>query len=445
MFLTPQAEELTGDSAWLQAMLDAEAALAAAQGRVGVIPAPAAASIRAVCRAGLFDAQAIGAAAAAAGNPAIPLVEALRTRAETNAADFVHFGATSQDIIDTAAMLVAARALDSTLGGLRSLADRCAELAEQHRTTLMAGRTLLQHAVPTTFGLVAAGWLNGVVDAGRRLTFVRNERLAVQLGGAAGTLASLGVAGPSVTTEFAAELGLKQPVLPWQSSRGRATEIAGALVLAASAVEKVALDVLLLSQSEIAEVSETGGAGAGRSSAMPQKRNAVGAMAVRASAIQARGFVATLIGLDAHEHQRAAGSWQAGWIPLSDALAFTLSAVHRGWELADGLAVDAARMRANLDLTGGLVMAEAVSGTLGKFIGLRMAQELVHDCAAAATATRRPFALVLATNPTVARHLSAAEIDELLQPASYLGSNDLFIDRAIEDYRSFAPLPAVPR
>jgi 3-carboxy-cis,cis-muconate cycloisomerase len=346
IFVPAAVRDALADEAWLQAMLDVERALAAAEARAGVISAEAARAIADACRAERFDVDAIADAGRAPGNPVEPLVRALREAAGSDAAEDVHRGATSQDVLDTAAMMVSRRGLDLILEALAAVAGECARLAETHRSTPIAGRTLLQQAVPTTFGLKAAGWLGGVLEAGRGLRRVRDERLAVQLGGAAGTLAALGDAGPEVVRLLADELGLpKSP--PWHTNRVRIAELGATLGVAAGAVAKIGLDVALMSQTEVGEVAEAEG---GRSSAMPHKRNSIGSVLAVACARQVTGHVSVLLAALPQEHERAAGAWHAEWPALSGALAFTAGAVDGARRALTGLEVDPERMRANLEL-----------------------------------------------------------------------------------------------
>jgi 3-carboxy-cis,cis-muconate cycloisomerase len=439
----------TGDRAWLQALLDAEAALARAQARVGLCSAAVAAAITAAGTADRFDAGAIGAAAAASGNPVVPLVRALRDAVPAAAAGHVHHGATSQDILDTAAMLVAHRALGPLLADLTGAATAAARLAAEHRDTPMAGRTLLQQALPITFGLKAAGWLVGLDEAAARLAEVRQARLAVQLGGAAGTLASLGAAssgppgagssgalgaassgavGPAVVAAFAAELGLAEPVLPWHTVRTRPAELAGALGEAAGVIGKIARDVILLAQTEVAEVSEAGGGDRGGSSTLPHKRNPVAAISALACAQRTPGLVGTLLAAMVQEHERAAGSWHAEWLPLTDLLRATGSAAAWLHDCLGRLRVDAGRMRSNLDSTGGLLLAERVSVELAGKLGKAAADDLVRRAGAEAVASGRSFADVLAGQDGVP---GRAELARLLDPTGYLGSAGEFVDRAL--------------
>ena len=336
----PEAvQDAVSDDAWLRALLDVEAALAAAQGMSAAAEAIAAARV---------DAGDLGMAARDAGNPVVPLAARLREVSE-----HAHSGATSQDILDSAAMLVAKRALVPVLAELDGVVARCAALAREHRGTVMAGRTLMQQAEPVTFGLKAAGWLAGVAGARGRL---RELTLLAQLGGAAGTLAKIG--DPAIVDDFAARLGLTAPPLPWHSDRRPVAELGAALAIAAGAVEKVALDIVLLAQTEVGEVAEESGGGRGGSSAMPHKQNPVGAIRARAAARAVRAAAGVLLEAMAGEHERAAGAWHSEWRALSDALANTGGAAWSLREALDGLTVDPARMRANLAVEGDLGAAE---------------------------------------------------------------------------------------
>jgi len=350
------------------------------------------------------------------------------------AAGFVHLGATSQDVMDTAAMLVSRRAVAVVDRELASAARACAALAEEHRGTLMPARTLLQQALPTTFGLKAAGWLVAVLDARRRLAEVR---FAVQLGGAVGTLASLGANGPRVLDALADELELERPALPWHADRGRMADLAAALALVAGTVEKVALDIALLAQTEVGEVAE-GGDGGG-SSTLPHKRNPVGAAMAIASARRVRGEASVLIGAMAGEHERAVGAWQAEWPALTDALAYAGGAAAALAGTLGGLEVHPEAMRRNLELTGGLVLAEAVSTALvASGLGRMQAHELVKEASRRAAEARRPLGDVLRDDARVSDRLSADELDRALDPAAYLGSAEEFVERALALHREGA-------
>jgi 3-carboxy-cis,cis-muconate cycloisomerase len=424
-FARGDAAAEVSDRAWLQAMLDAEAALARAQARAGLIAPDTADAIAKACDAGAYDVDALGAAGGDSANPVVPLVRMLREHLSGDAARAVHRGATSQDILDTAAMLVTRRALAPVLADLSAIAGACARLARKHRGTIMAGRTLMQQAVPTTFGLTAAGWLSGTDAARARLTDVRDSRLAAQLGGAAGTLSALGEDGVTVLGLFAAETGLAEPALPWHTDRTRVAELAGALGGAAGALGKIATDLVLLAQTEIAEVAE-GGERRGGSSAMPHKQNPVAAISATACVRRIPGLVGTLLAAMPQEHQRAAGGWQAEWEPLSELIRLTGSAATWIREALEGLHVDVARMRRNLEVTGGLLMAERVVGALG---GDPAARTAVTAACARAVAGDRPLREVLLADRALP--LTAEQIDDLLDPEGYVGAAQAFVDRAL--------------
>ncbi|MBX6356109.1 MAG: 3-carboxy-cis,cis-muconate cycloisomerase [Micromonosporaceae bacterium] len=416
--------ELDG-SAWLAAMLDVERALARAQARAGLVPPEAADAVAAACRPQLYDAAALGRQARDAANPVVPLVKALTAQVPRHAAAYVHFGATSQDVLDTAAMLVTRRALEPVQQELAAAADACAALAEAHRDTILAARTLLQHALPTTFGLKCAGWLVALDEARAGLAAVP---LAVQLGGAAGTLAAFGPSGPTVVRLLAQELDLPEPTLPWHTDRVRIGQLAGALGVAAGVLGKVALDVVLLAQTEVAEVAEPADGGRGGSSAMPHKRNPVGAVRVLAGTRRVPALVATLLAAMAQEHERAAGAWQAEWETLTEALRLVGGAAATTRELLSGLQVDAGRMRRNLAASGDALMSESVAARLAPDLGRAEAQELVR----AALAEGRPLRSLLEAHTT----LNAEQMAAALDPAAYLGAAAELVDRALSAHRS---------
>ncbi|MQY21801.1 3-carboxy-cis,cis-muconate cycloisomerase [Nocardia macrotermitis] len=424
------------DVAWLQAMLDAEAALARAEAEARVIPAKHAKRIADACAAEFYDAVEIGRAATGIGNPVGPLVKALTARvaeSDAAAAGSVHRGATSQDILDTAAMLVARTALRELLGQLESCADRLALLVADHACTPQVGRSLLQQAVPITFGFTAAGWLSAIDSASERVSEVR-DHLAVQLGGAAGTLASLDTAGPDVLAAFARHTGLAEPVLPWHTDRTRIADLTGALATTCGTVAKIARDITLLAQTEVGEVEEVA-EGIGGSSTMPHKRNPIAAVLATAAAAQAPGLAATLYSTAAQEYQRAAGSWHAEWHPLTELLRTTGTAVHWLDTSLTRLRPHPRRMRENLTATGGLLMAERITTALTPAIGRLAAHEAVTECARRHTATGADFTQLLTDHPVLQQHLDRRRIQSLLAPTGYLGSATTFIDRALAAHR----------
>ena len=431
LFLPQSLAEAVGDRAWLQAMLDAEAALARAEARAGLIPGPASEAIAACCRAGRFDSDVISLEARGVGNPVEPLVRALRRVVPDHAADFVHFGATSQDILDTAAMVIARQALLLIEDDLARLADTLAHLADGHRATLIAGRTLLQHALPITFGLKAAQWLGGVTRARAALRRLHGDALAVQLGGAVGTLASLEGAGVAVLHYFAVELQLAEPALPWHTERTRVVEIGTGLALTAGSLDKIALDIVLLAQTEVGEVAEAGEGRHGGSSTLPHKRNPVGAVLTRAAVRQAQASAEVLMRGLAQEHERAAGAWHAEWQALSGALAFTGGAAAVLREVVAGLVVRPERMRQNLGATRGLIVSEHIAALLAESVGREAAHDIVRHLSRQSHDTGESLKDILLGDPTVNSHLPPEAIEEALNPASYLGSAGAFIDRML--------------
>jgi 3-carboxy-cis,cis-muconate cycloisomerase len=452
------------DTAWLQAMLDTEAGLARALERAGLVPAGAGDAVTAAARAANFDPNELGGLAALTGNPVPGLARALARRVPQSAVSAVHRGATSQDIVDTAAMLLAQRAIGVMQADLARAADAAAGLAAAHRATIMIGRTLLQQAVPVTFGLVAAGWLTSVDEARAGLNSV-GPRLAVQFGGAAGTLASLGEAGQRVAALLAEELGLAVPVLPWHTDRLRIVDLGAALARVAAALGKIARDVTLLAQSEVGEVSEGTSAdqrgadqrgadqrGAdqqapaasprrGGSSAMPHKRNPVASIAILGCTRQVPGLLATLTMATEQELQRAAGAWHAEWEPLTALLRLTGSASSWAADLLSGLVVDISRMAANLAATKGLPLAEHVSSLLAGVLGGAQAHDLVAEAGARAVSAGLPLSDVLLSVPKLEERLSAAgvtaeQIDSALEPSGYLGAADAFVTAALEAHEA---------
>ena len=456
------------DTAWLQAMLDAEAGLARALERAGLTPAGSGEAVTAAARAANFDPNELGGLAALTGNPVPGLARALARQVPQTAVSAVHRGATSQDIVDTAAMLLASRAIDVMRADLAQAAEAAAGLAATHRASIMIGRTLLQQAVPVTFGLVAAGWLTSVDEAREGLAAV-GPRLAVQFGGAAGTLASLGGNGPRVAALLAEELGLALPVLPWHTDRLRIIDLGAALARVAAALGKIARDVTLLAQSEVGEVSEgsaspaAAGGGApeargpdqrghdqqapaasprrGGSSAMPHKRNPVASIAILGCTRQVPGLLATLAVATEQELQRAAGGWHAEWEPLTALLRLTGSASSWGAELLSGLVVDTSRMTANLAATKGLPLAEHVASLLAGVLGGAQAHDLVAEAGARAVGAGLPLRDVLLSVPKLEERLSAAgitaeQIDSALEPSGYLGAADAFITAALDAHQA---------
>ncbi|MFI1721651.1 3-carboxy-cis,cis-muconate cycloisomerase [Streptomyces sp. NPDC020489] len=422
------AATATSDAAYLRALLDAEAALTRAQATLGLAPEAAAAAVTAAAGSGRFDARDIAVRARGGGNPVIPLVADLTEAVGTEHGPYVHRGATSQDILDTATMLVAVRTLDLVRADLGRTEAALARLAAEHRDTAMPGRTLTQHAVPTTFGLKAAGWRSLVLDARDRITAVR-DTLPAQLGGAAGTLAAFTVYGATDPTAlpvaYARELGLRAPDLPWHTLRTPIADLAGCLALTAGALGKLATDVLTLARTEIGEVAEGSGGG---SSAMPHKANPVRSTLIAAAARRAPQLAAVLHGALAAEDERPAGAWHAEWEPLRDLLRLVGGAARDAAELSEGLRVHADVMRAHLDLTHGLIVSERLSAELAPVLGRARAKALLTELARRTYAEERSLGELLAQEP----ELSGIDLDSLTDPTRYTGAAAALTDRALE-------------
>jgi 3-carboxy-cis,cis-muconate cycloisomerase len=434
LFSSAAMRAMMDDKARLQRMLDFEAALAKAEAEAGVIPTKAAAPIAQACRADRFDLGRIAEDAVAAGNIAIPLVKALTAevaKADREASGFVHWGATSQDVIDTALVLELRAAIDALVADLdRAIAGFSAQ-AKQHKKTPAVARTWMQQALPMPFGLKLAGYAAALARAKYRLLRLRDEALVLQFGGAAGTLAALGSHGLDVTAKLAALLKLPAPEAPWHSHRDRLAEVAGALAILCGTCGKIARDVSLLMQTEVGEAFEPAEAGRGGSSSMPHKRNPIAAAAALAAAAMAPQLAATIFAAQVQEHERALGGWQAEW-PTFPALALVTSGALRAIvDIAEGLEVDAERMRANLDITHGLIMAEAVSIALAGKVGKQEAHKLVEEASKKAGKEKRHLRDVLGEDKRVTAQLPASEIAKLFEPAAYTGAAGEFIDRLL--------------
>ncbi|MCO5129489.1 MAG: 3-carboxy-cis,cis-muconate cycloisomerase [Xanthobacteraceae bacterium] len=422
------------DRAFLQHMLDVEAALARAEAATGAIPKTAAMPIAAACRAERFDIAALAEAATRAGNLAIPLVKALTAEVATidpEAARYVHWGATSQDIIDTATVLTLRAAIDALKADLDRAVSGFARLAAAHRDTATVARTWLQHALPMPFGLKLAGYAAALGRARGRLTALRDDALALQFGGAAGTLAALGDHGLAVAEALARELRLPLPEAPWHTHRDRIAEAAAAMAILAGTCGKIARDASLLMQTDVGEAFEPAGEGRGGSSTMPHKRNPVAAASALAAAAMAPNLAATIFAAQVQEHERSAGPWHAEWPTLPTLLLVTSGALGAIVDIAEGLEVDAARMRANLDTTHGLIMAEAVTMALAESIGKADAHHLIEAASRQAVASGRHLREVLADDPRVTAHLNAARLEKLFDPLAYQGASQQLIDRLL--------------
>lgn len=438
---SPVEAEVT-DEAFLQAMLDVEAALARAQASLGVLPASAARAISAAARAERLDLVELARRARAAANPVVAFVTAFTAVVASDSADaaeYVHRGSTSQDILDSACMLVSQRVLDLVADDLERVARALAALADRHRDTVQAGRTLTQHAVPITFGLKAATWLQLVLDA---LTRVRSITLPAELGGAAGTLAAYEeyaaldrpgarLDGTELIAPFATELGLAEPVLPWHTIRTPIADLGAVLQLVTGALGKFALDVQTLSRTEIGELAEPAAPGRGASSAMPQKRNPVLATLIVTAARQVPVLALTLSQSMLAEDERPAGAWHAEWQPLREALRLAGGASHLATELAEGLQVHPDRMLDNVRLTHGEIVTERLNVALAPALGKATAKSVLAEASRAAHTTGKPLAEILGAREELAGLITPTQLADLLDPARYTGAANSLIDRAL--------------
>jgi len=438
LFTTERMRALTSDRARVQGILDFEAALALAEALSGVIPAAAVEPIGAACRAELYDLAELGRETSAAGNPAIPLLRALTERvARTDgaAARFVHHGATSQDAMDTGLVLqlrAVLADLDDDLGRLAAALER---LTRTHRDTLIAGRTWLQQAEPTTLGLKTAGWLAAVDRHRARLCEERGRALAVQLGGAVGNLSALGDRGPRVVELLAEALGLSVPELPWHTHRDRLVEVAAALGLLTGTLGKIARDVALLMQTELAEASEPAEPGRGGSSSMPHKRNPVRSAVAEAAALRVPALVATLLAGMVQEHERGLGGWQAEWEVWPEICRLTGGALAQMAAVAEGLEVDVEGMADHVVKSGGVLQAGALAAALSGRMGRAEAQALLEGASRRAREERRALGEILREEGEVLRHLSEAELGRLLDPRRAAAASAALVDRFLSGRR----------
>jgi 3-carboxy-cis,cis-muconate cycloisomerase len=434
LFATEAMSAIFSDRARLQGMLDFEAALAHAEAAAGLIPGDAAEAIVRTCLADNFDPMALARDTVQAGNPAIPMVKhltALVGKVDAQAARFVHWGATSQDAMDTGLVLQMRAGLASIDADLQKLTADLARLAKVQATTPMIGRTFLQQAVPVTFGLKAAGWLSAVERARTRIAESGRAARVLQFGGAAGTLASLGERGLDVAAALSKELALDLPELPWHGHRDRLVELAAALALLVGTLGKMACDIALLMQTEVGEAAEPAGPGRGGSSTMPHKRNPIGCAVTLAAATRVPPLVATLLAAMPQEHERGLGGWHAEWETIPEIFLLASGALRHMGDVVAGLTIDPARMSENLEATRGLIMAEAVMMALGDRIGRLEAHHLVEAACRRAVEQGSHLRDVLAHDSAVTAHLSPDALDRLFAPEAYLGVAERFVQRVL--------------
>jgi len=431
LYGTDEMREAFSDQALMRRMLEVEAALARVQADLGIIPLEAAEAIARAAKPDVLDPSALRESARMIGYPVQGVAKALAQAAGEEAARYVHWGATTQDIADTALVLQTRQGLYLIEHDLRALVRALARQAHEHRDTVMAGRTFLQQALPITFGYKCAVWLASFLDHLDRLKELRPRALKVQFAGAVGTLASLGERGRAVTLGLARALELAAPEAPWHVARDGVVETASFLGIVSGCLAKIAGDVILLSQTEVGEVSEPAEGGRGGSSTLPQKRNPLGSTYVVSAARGVQALLPLMFGALVQEHERATGAWQSEQLALPQIFVLTAGALSQAVALVEGLNVDAQRMRANLDATGGLILSEAVSMALAEKIGRQDAHHRVQQAAHKALRENRSFATVLGEDPIVQRHLDHAALARLLDPAHYIGEAKDVVDRVL--------------
>jgi 3-carboxy-cis,cis-muconate cycloisomerase len=442
LFRYEPVTKLFADTACLQAMLDFEATLARAESAAGAIPSSAASAIAAKCRAELFDTQKLIEDAALGGNLAIPLVQQLRNLVaaqDEDAANFVHWGATSQDVIDSSLALRVRKALQLIQADAATLCNALATLADHHRATPIVGRTLMQHAVPTTLGMKFAGWLDALGRHCDRLRETHERCLVLQFGGAVGTLASLSSHAQTVAKNLSVELQLPLPQIPWHSHRDRLAEIATTLGLLTGTLGKIASDIALHAQTEIAEIHEPAEQGRGASSTMPHKRNPLACAAILSAATRVPGLVSTMLSAMPQQHERGLGGWHAEWETLPQIVCLTAGALHQLAHITPKLELDISRMQQNLEASKGLIFAEAITAALGQKIPRSAARQLIDDAVNHAVKENTHLRKVLEQEKSITQHFSPAQLDHLFDPRNYSGSASRNIDDVIAAHKSRRP------
>ncbi len=432
LFGTETMRQVFLDQTRIAIYLDIEAALARVEARLGIIPVEAADEISAQAKIEHIDLELLRRRTEVVCSPVIPVVEQLVARCE-HFGQYVHWGATTQDITDNATVIQIREALSLVENDLRVISDSLAKLARRYRDTPMAGRSMMQHAVPITFGLKAAEVLAAIDRHRARLNELRPRALIGEFGGAVGTLASLGTRGLEVQRELMKELQLGEPQIAWHTHRDVIAEIGGFLAIVTGTLAKFATDVKLMMQTEVGEASEPAEAGRGSSSTMPQKRNPVACNFIVACAAIARQNAAALMEAMVQDHERASGPWLVEWVALPEIFLAASGALYHARNLTAGLHIDEKRMRANLDATGGLIASEAVMMALAPRIGRDHAHELVSEISRRAIEQKKPFVDLLAENPEVSKHLDRANLEKLVDPANYLGLSREMVDRVLQD------------
>src|SRR5215212_2831834 len=435
IFSTDEMRAVWSDETRTQYYLDIEAALARVQGQLGIIPQEAADEIVSHCRLDQIDMAELRRQTERIGYPIIAVVNQINALCRDGLGEFCHWGATTQDITDTATVLQIREALDLVDDELTAISAGLARLAREHRDTPMIGRSNLQQAIPVTFGYKMAGLLSAVERHRERLAQLRERVLVGEFAGAAGTLASLETGAMETQAGLCAELGLQQPVIAWHTIRDTIAEVGCFLGLVGGTLGKLSMDLKLMMQTEVGEVYEPYAHGRGSSSTMPQKRNPISSCYIHAAISVVRQHAAALMDAMVADHERSTGPWEIEWIVLPEAFCLMAGALKQTRFVLDGLEVDEAQMRANIDMTGGLVMSEAVMMGLGPYLGREYAHDLVYDLCREAVTQRRPLLDLLAENGEISKHLDRDALATLLDPANYLGQSGVMVDRVLDQLR----------
>ncbi len=431
IFTTEAMRRVFSDEQRTAFYLEIEAALARVQGRLGTIPAEAAREIESKCKIENIDLNKLKAQTERIGYPILGVVQQIVAICANGLGEWCHWGATTQDITDTATVMQVRAALALVEADMEKIAAALADLARRYRLTPMAGRSNLQQAVPITFGFKAASLLAAFQRHRQRLKQLRPRVLVGEFAGAAGTLSSLGVDGLKVQAALMQELGLGQPEIAWHTVRDRIAEVGAFLALLTGTLGKISMDVKLLMQTEVGEVFEPFHEGRGSSSTMPQKRNPISSLYIHANTALVRQHAAALFEAAVADHERSTGPWEIEWIALPEIFLLSAGALAQTRVVVEGLQVDAAQMRANLEITHGTIVSEAVMMGLGPYLGRQRAHDLVYDICREATTSRTSLIELLARNPEISKHLSRAELERMVDPAHYLGLAGEMVDRVL--------------
>ena len=436
IFSTEAMREVWSDESRTAKYLLIEKALAEVQGRRGIIPREAAAEIARNCDIAKIDMGKLRAQTERIGYPVLGVVSQLNELCRDRLGEYCHWGATTQDITDTATVLQIREALELVEADLEGIVQGLAELSRRYRDTPVAGRSNLQQAIPVTFGYKMAAILAAMDRHRQRLAQLRPRVLVGEFGGACGTLASIDNGALEMQAEVMAELGLAQPTIAWHTARDCIAEVGCFLGLVGGTLGKLAMDVKLMMQTEVGEVYEPFAPGRGSSSTMPQKRNPISSCYIHAAISVVRQHAAALLDAMVADHERSTGPWEIEWIALPEAFCLLAGALKQARFVVNGLEVDAERMREVLGMTNGLVVSEAVMMGLGPHLGREYAHDLVYDVCREAIRQKRPLLDLLAENKEITGHLGRAELERLCDPANYLGQSGAMVDRVLDSLRA---------